>query len=148
MSITAGMYNSSSANFCITKLHGVDLTAEKFLDGDKPVITVDNKYDKMPEAKKGMSYPIPSATAYDLYSGDCEVKTSVWYNYTSTNAVLTPIADGRFVTDRVGDYAIVYEATDNYGNTASEVLWVHASENIALPEIEITGTPDAEIAVA
>lgn len=147
MSITAGMYNSSSANFCITKLHGVDLTAEKFLDGDKPVITVDNKYDKMPEAKKGMSYPIPSATAYDLYSGDCEVKTSVWYNYTSTNAVLTPIADGRFVTDRVGDYAIVYEATDNYGNTASEVLWVHASENIALPEIEITGTPDAEIAV-
>lgn len=147
MSITAGMYNSSSANFCITKVHGVDLTAEKFLDGDAPVITVDNKYDSMPEAKKGLSYPVPSATAYDLYSGNCEVKTSVWYNYTSANAVMVPIRDGKFVTDRVGDYAIVYESADNYGNTAREILWVHASEEVALPEIELTETPDGEIAV-
>lgn len=147
LSISAAMYNSESANFCITEVRGIDLTAEKFMDTEAPEISVDSGYDTMPEAEAGRAYSVPGATAKDIYSGQCEVRTSVWYNYTSENAVMMDITDGKFVPERAGEYAIVYEAQDRQGNLAREILWVHAVTSVAEPVISLTGTPDQEITV-
>lgn len=147
LSVTASMYNAETANFCITKVMGMDLTEEKFYDTEGPELTVDNEYETMPEALVGGSYPVPSATAKDIYSGVCEVQTSVWYNYTSENAVLVDIVNGRFDIDRAGTYAIVYDSADKQGNVSSSILWVHASDSLEKPTISLVGTPQTELSV-
>lgn len=149
MSVSAAMYNTTTANFCITDVFGIDLTAEHFVDDVAPDITVDCAYaaDDMPEAEVGGTYPVPSASAYDLYSGTCTVKTSVYYNYSSDNAVLVDITDGRFATERAGWYAIVYTAADRQGKEAEEILWVHASETVAEPTVTLNGAYETSMTV-
>ena len=63
LSITAENYTSTHAQFCITKVAGVDLSNEGFEVTEQPTITVDTDYDVMPEAVVGKSYPVPTATA-------------------------------------------------------------------------------------
>ena len=137
LSIWAENYNSASATFCITSVRGIDLSVYggKFEENTPPVIDIDSEYETMPEAKLGGAYTIPKATAIDDYSGICDVDVSVWYNYATSNAILVDVADGAFVANRKGYYAIVYTATDRYGNQAQEVLSVHAGNEI--PEIQL-----------
>lgn len=128
LSIDAYNYTGATATVCITEVYGIDdLGNNKFIDTDKPVLTVNDEYDgSMPPALKGYSYVVPEASAYDAYAYDCEVKTSVWYNYGTENSVEVQVKDGKFVTDKVGSYAIVYEAYDKVGNFEKEVLYVFA----------------------
>ena len=51
----------------------MDLSNDGFEVTEQPTITVDTDYDVMPEAVVGKSYPVPTATAHDLYSDDVEV---------------------------------------------------------------------------
>ena len=125
LSVSAEAYASATANFCVSKVLGTDLASGVFLDEDKPVITVNNPYDTMPEGKVGSGYPVPTATAYDLYSGDCKVTASVWYNYQGETPVMMDMVDGKFMPRYVGYYAIVYKAVDAFGNEAEETVWVH-----------------------
>ncbi len=127
LSVSAENYNSNLARFCITKVAGVDLSKTDFEVNEKPIITVNTKYEEMPEATVGNNYPIPTATAKDLYSGEVDVTTTVWYNYSSEDKMSVNIGDGKFFVDKAGYYAIVYSATNRHGLTAEKVLWVHAS---------------------
>lgn len=138
LSIWAQGYNSSAATLCITDVRGIDLSAygAQFEEKNPPVITVDSDYEVMPEAKLGGAYAIPAAKALDDYSGECKVDVAVWYNYSSSNAVLVNIVDGKFNVERKGYYTIVYTATDRYGNVATKVLNVHAGNEI--PAITVT----------
>lgn len=61
----------------------MDLSNEGFEVTEQPTITVDTDYDVMPEAVVGKSYPVPTATAHDLYSDDVEVNVNVWYRRTT-----------------------------------------------------------------
>jgi hypothetical protein len=100
---------------------------------------VDNDYEeKMPSAVVGGTYPIPSATAHDRVSGACGVNVSVWHGYGSASAKMVDVQDGKFAVDKVGAYAIVYEATDRTGNVAKEVLWVRAALSQYLPKLKIS----------
>ena len=137
LSMWAEGYNSANATFCITSVRGIDVSAygEKFEETQPPVIEIDTEYERMPEAKLGGIYTIPTAAAMDDYSGVCDVDVSVWYNYMSSNAILVDVADGKFATNRKGYYSIVYTATDRYGNKAEKVLTVHAGNEI--PEITV-----------
>ena len=140
LTISADMYNGEYANFCVSKLMGANLTDEKYVDNEAPVITVDTEYTEMPATKVGAEYKVPAATAYDsLTASDCKVRTSVWYNYTSSNAVLVQVRDGKFTADRAGDYAIVYETEDRMGNAAREIRWVHAYATLGEPNVAIAG---------
>ena len=139
LTVSADMTTSETANFCLTMVKGIDLKSEKFIDNDAPVITVDGAADVMPLAKVGASYDILAATAYDAVYGATEVKTSVWYNYGTDNQSLVNIKDGKFVPERSGDYAIVYESSDRLGNVALKTLWVKASKNVPVPVITISG---------
>lgn len=142
LTISADMYNGEYANFCVSKLMGANLTDEKYVDNEAPVITVDTEYTEMPATKVGAEYKVPAATAYDsLTVSDCKVRTSVWYNYASSNAVLVQVRDGKFTADRAGDYAIVYETEDRMGNAAREIRWVHAYATLGSPNVAIAGDP-------
>lgn len=126
LTISALNYNGPTANMCFTSIFGVDLSAEIFVDGEAPEITVDCDYDVMPKAVVGGTYPVPSATAVDAVDGTVNVRASVWHNYGTEDATMVGITDGRFAVSSVGTYAIVYEAADFNGNTQREVLWVKA----------------------
>lgn len=146
LSVTADMYSSSRANFCILNVPGIDLSSEVFLDEVPPVLTVDPAFEEMPPAKVGMSYPIPNATAYDEYSGACEVDVSVYHNYNSQDkGTLVDVADGAFFAKYPGHYAIVYEARDGFDNLSTEIRWVHASGTLAPPEVTATLDPEYEL---
>lgn len=123
-----------AANFCISELYGYDFTQENvFVEQDAPEITVDvdEKYVSVqngnnvmiPTAVKGGYYPVPTASAFDAYSGDVKVERKVYHNYISeTNRKERPIKNDTFLVRETGDYTIVYTATDAMGNT-SEVLY-------------------------
>ena len=126
LSISASGYNDVTANICITKILGVDLSAKNYVDEVAPIITIDNRYEKMPNAVVGGSYPVPTASAIDQVSGESNVRVSVWHNYGMDGAKMVDVTDGRFAVNHVGMYAIVYEAADFSGNVEREVLWVRA----------------------
>ena len=134
-----------TANFCISKLFSYDLAREnKFLETEKPEITVDveekyidvmtDSYAFIPQAVVGGTYGVPSAEAFDNYSGKLSVETKVYYNYSNPAATIEyPIQNGRFSVTRPGKYAIVYKAVDAMGNTAEKVYWVTAVAALANP---------------
>lgn len=126
LTISASSYNGPSANMCFTNIFGIDLSANDFIDDVAPEITVDNESETMPTALKGLKYPVPTARALDAVCGETDVKISVWYDYQGQNQKSVNVENGRFKVDRVGVYAIVYEATDFSGNVGREVLWVRA----------------------
>lgn len=131
LSISADEYTGNNpAAFCVTEVFGLDLQ-NTVLETDAPELTVDCDYDVMPEAKVGGTYPVPAAAAFDKYSGNSNVRASVYYNYVSQNAVNLPIVNGRFATELAGTYAIVYETTNIKGKPAKKILWVHAGNPIA-----------------
>lgn len=125
LSVGAVGYTGSAATVCITEVFGIDeLHDNVFIDSEKPNVFIDDEYEKMPIGAKGYEYAVPDAYAYDEYAGNCEVEVSVWFNYGMDNAVKVPVSDGRFRTDRVGTYGIVYGAQDKLGNYAEEVRLV------------------------
>ena len=126
-------YNEASANFVISSLKDVDLGLDYISDEVAPEITVDGGYapDGMPEARVGGYYAVPSATAFDYYSGVCEVTVKAYSDYNSSAKKNVKIEDGKFLTATKGQYAIVYTATDAFGNTATSVYWVHCGSEVA-----------------
>ncbi len=146
LSITGGMYEGAVGRFCIKSLKDVDLSAGELIDTKGPDITVQCPFvNNMPAALKGSSYRIYPATARDANTGVCQVKTTVWYNYTANNAVMVDVVDGVFATDYVGTYAIVYEASDRLGNKSTQVLWVNSYEEIQKPSITLNQEADTQL---
>ena len=107
-----------TANFCIKDLYGIDLQADKSVDSTPPVITPEISEDEMPLGQVGLGYQIPFATAYDLYAGNCTVKTNVYKHYASDAPVSVNVVDGKFVPTSAGWYTIVYTSVDAMGNEA------------------------------
>ena len=142
LSVSGEGFNSPTANICFTKVLGTDVTDYDgiLVDDEPPVITIENPYTEMPEARVGGTYPVFAASAEDIYSGTCEVKVSVWYNYMTDSPVRIDTDGTVFRTERAGWYAIVYTSTDKFGMAASETLWVHAGSPIE--EMRFTVTAD------
>ena len=132
LSMHATDWASPSTQICITSLYGQDnlqeFMASDIEDNDAPIITldIDESYiGNMPKARKGdYYYAVPSAVAFDEYSGYCDVTTSVLYE----NVFNCEIVDGKFKTDKLGIYTIKYVATDKSGNQAVKELYVNCSD--------------------
>ena len=136
-SASAKGYNSATANFVLTEVFGIDLKSTVVVDKEAPEINVDNGYDEMPEAIIGKAYPVPSATAKDDVSGVCDVSVGVYYNYASSSPVAVTAENGKFTPERQGIYSIVYTAKDRSGNTAREILNVHAGNEVEQLKAEV-----------
>ncbi len=139
LTIEAGVYTGETARFLVSEIAGLDLSETEFKETEPPEITVDCDYETMPAAVKGGSYAVPEATAFDVYTGRCAVRTTVWYNYGQSNAAMVQQSGGKFVTAKSGTYAIVYEATDRSGNSAKKVLWVNCVKSLPDMTIKLSG---------
>ena len=143
LTVSASLYNSATANFCLTDVYGIDLTDEIFVDEDAPKIEVQvsdayrvgDTY-QMPEGRVGGTYPVYGATATDEISGKCAVTVKAYYNHLSDKPIAVPIVNGKFATENYGDYGIVYTAYDAMGNEAKEILNVHVGGTI--PALTVT----------
>mgnify|MGYP000077202458 FL=1 len=131
LSLSASGYSSTTANFCLTKVLGADIAGNTFSDDDSPIITVNTHYEKMPEGVVGRAYALPTATAYDDYSGNLIPDVSVYYNYSSAYPVSVSVLNGAFVPEKAGYYALVYSVKDYSGNESEEVYVMHAGGDIS-----------------
>lgn len=153
LSVSAGQYSSSTANFCVLSVFGLgeegELASDEkkvFYDTQGPVITVNSEHaDDMPAAAVGNYYPVPTASAYDEYSGTCDVKVTAWYNYENASSVSVPVQDGKIWIGRPGTYAIVYSAQDKLGKPAEKICWVTADDSLEPLSLELP--PDASASV-
>lgn len=158
ISVTADGYAGETANFAITQVYGYDsLNVEnKFVETDAPEITVDvddkyveydavlNRYAFAPLAVKGWNYPVPTATAYDGYSGSVSVDTKVYFDYTNTKQMVAiDKTTNTFNVKGKGTYAIVYTAKDFMGNTAERIYWVTAVDALDNPLAMTVNKADA-----
>ena len=144
LSVKCEGYNKSSAGFVLTSVKDVDLSSADCPDDIPPEITVISDYDadSMPVARAGAGecYSIPAATAYDLISGECEVKVVVYRDYGMESQSRVNVSGGKFETAYEGTYAIVYAAYDESGNKSEEkILYVTAKERVADIEFSVSG---------
>ena len=141
-------YNDASANFVITGVKDIDLSSEGYTDTVPPEITINTEYDSenMPYARAGENeyYKIPSASAYDLATGECKVNVAVYKYYGTESETRVNVKDGAFNTREAADYAIVYTAADAFGNYAEEkVLYVVAREDLPEMIFNVNGLEDS-----
>ena len=136
LTVTVEDVVADTANFCITRVAGIDLTAELFAEEDAPIVNVPMEQDEMPKGEVGLLYKIPQATAVDYYSGACEVKTSVFRDYATDSPVNVSSSNGAFLPTAAGWYTITYTAKDTLGNEGYTLRNVYVAEDLG--EIEIT----------
>ncbi len=145
LTVQAGDCIGEAANFCISELYGYDFSQENvFTETEAPTITVnvEEKYVSLqngnntmiPTAVVGGYYPVPTASAFDSYSGDLTVERKVYHNYISeTNRTENSIKNDSFLVKKTGNYTIVYTATDAMGNKAEVTYWVKAVRQLDNP---------------
>lgn len=123
LSIIAGNYSSSTFDFVVTNIAGEDLSQETFTPDKKPTLSVDLEQfgDKM-ETVTGELFPIPTCTAYSIYDDNLTVHTKVLFGGTEI-----PVSNGGFVPTEAGEYTIVYETQDDYGNFSVREVKVTAT---------------------
>lgn len=131
--VSASGYSGATANFCITDVFGYDSLADStFEDTEGPEIYIDTDYETMPNAEAGFDkpYPVPSATAFDTYSGVCDVDTQVFLDYASGTPISVSMTQDGFIPDRIGLYTILYTARDAFGKTSWKELSVKAVREV------------------
>lgn len=144
LTVHAEEYATATANFCITRVFGVDLKQESFMEGDAPEITVSMAEDEMPQGQVGYGYPIPEATAFDYYSGVCDVKYSVYRDYAGKQPVSVGVVDNVFTPTVAGWHTIVYTATDALGNEETVERNVYVSSDLGDIDITLPQEPVTE----
>ncbi|MBO5737390.1 MAG: hypothetical protein J6S04_06235, partial [Clostridia bacterium] len=137
LTVTAESLVANSANFCITRVAGIDLTEELFTEEDAPIVNVSMTQDEMPKGEVGLVYTIPEATAVDYYSGACEVKTSVFRDYATDSPVNVSSSNGKFLPTSAGWYTIMYTAKDTLGNEGYTVRNVYVANDLGDIEISL-----------
>lgn len=139
MSITCDDYYASHANFMVLRLMDTDLQADVIKDETGPSLNVNmHGYQTAPKAKTGHPYPIFTASAFDKYDGECEVKVNVFKKY-DTNRINVAFANNEFIPSTNGEYVIEYSANDYSGNATKKTVRVIASDTVIKPIINIEG---------
>lgn len=133
----------TAANYLVTDVYGIDLTELTVDDTEAPVLNVDLPQE-IPTAVVDKEYTIFNASAYDVFSGERTVEKEVWFNYNGSLPISVAIKDGKFKTDKVGLYSIIYKAKDSFGNVAKQIVEV-SCESVGE---QITITPPESYAAA
>lgn len=136
LTVTADSLVGDTANFCITRVAGVDLSSELFMEEDAPIVNVSMSQDQMPKGQVGLSYNIPAATANDYYSGVCDVRMSLYRDYATGSPISVSLANGVFTPTSSGWYTVVYSAKDALGNEGSAIRNIYVADDLG--DIEVT----------
>ena len=149
LEIYADMYSADTAQILILDIIGQDLSEDYLDDTAGPVINVDTSKisnDKLHTGYVGQKFPVFDATSTDTYvSGAVKVDVSAYYGYERTTGVYSSfgsvytrkvnIASGQIATTIPGKYAIVYRATDWYGNKTERVHEIVVEKDVVAPAI-------------
>ena len=132
VSISAQEYFSMNARFLLTYADGKDLTQQYLKDDVAPEIEIETEYSEnnLPAAQVGVPYKVFDASAYDVKSGETDVKTAVYYAYSGSAKGQINIVDGQFTPFIKGKYTIEYKSYDAYGNCAVKTLEVSAYDSL------------------
>lgn len=140
LTISAEKYSADTANFCITSIFGIDdLSEASFNETEGPMIDVSMSQEEIPQGQVGYEYVIPEASAFDFYSGACEVRTSVYRDYTGDAPISVGVVNGKFKPTVAGWHTIVYTSKDMLGNISTEtrnvyIAWDLGDIEVTLPE--------------
>lgn len=149
LEIYAEMYSEDTVQLLILDIVGQDIS-NNFLNDDKgPTISIDTtdfSQEEMHVGYVGQKFPVFNSSASDIYvTGDVKVDVSVYYgyerttgNYSSFGSIYTRkinVTNGCFETVIPGKYAIVYRATDWYGNQSERVHEIVVEKDTVAPAI-------------
>lgn len=147
LSVSADLYVSETANFCISKVRGLDLTAEEYVDTDGPDIALDAAFDVMPRGEVGRAYPIPAASARDTYTGSADVAVTVQQTDGAADGRTLAITVNTFTPDVAGTYCITYTAADAVGNVSQLTRTVEAVDELPPPELTFADAMPSSVTV-
>lgn len=125
VSVYAERWQASSTKIQIKAIGNYtekELVGDYVIDDVKPVVNVDFD-DQGNEGIVGIVYN--SINLFDVQAFDLNgtsVKKQVYYNYGTDKQSSIAINNNSFTPTVPGDYAIVYTATDYYGNTEAKVI--------------------------
>ena len=129
LSISASGYNQDTLEMQIYSLFEQNVIPNREnSDVTSPEITVDYTptENNGVYVAKGKPVTLFDATATDLnLSG--RLRTAVYYNYGQADfEYKVPVVNGSFTPNEVGEYTIVYKASDIFGNTATVEIPVYS----------------------
>lgn len=143
LTITGDDFALGTADLMITKIGNNNLKGELYKDETAPEITLDllgyESESDLPQAAKGLSYPVFSAKAWDKVFGEVDVKTTVYYGYGSQQRYEVDVKDGKFATDVIGYYTIEYLAYDGFKNEGKKTVKIYCGNTSADLSVEAVG---------
>lgn len=137
LSVTAGNYMGSHANFVISKAKGQILTLNEsedklaidvFEDKNSPILELLDGQD-VEYAIKDKKFKLPNVSAYDWESGVLDVTASVYYYLSVDKKVDVSVENGFFTPTKSGTYEIVYKAKDFSGNITEVKKIIATTDN-------------------
>lgn len=118
-------YNSAYAEFDLETIYGVtDFSKATIEDTKAPVIELDNDNNNFNIAVNE-EFKLFNASVTD-YSYQGDLKTFVYYEYNSPQQVQLNIKNNAFTPKKPGNYTIVYQATDAFGNSSTKEVDLYA----------------------
>ncbi len=145
LSIYGEGWNKNSTRICFKNILGyTQEDLENCLQGTvKDEVAPELKVEApqtMPTARVGYYYSVPKATAWDIFTGKCEVYEEVLFN----GKTQVDVVDGKFKVTEKGIYTINYKAKDGNGNETKTTLTVEATDDIPELELELSSGAKTE----
>lgn len=139
-----GLFFSEICGEPITKDNYNQFTSEFY-----PEISVDfgKNEGSVPNAKAGRTYELFNATAFDIVDGYLDVNTEVYYGYENKHKIRVNVSDGSFVADKVGEYTIVYSATNSFGKSSQKLVRINSVKDFAELDLALENEIDYNIPV-
>ena len=127
LTVTFNKVQTDNGSIIFKQIDGIDLGQQYLVDDVAPTLSVDLNGEKVaPNSVLGNTYTVFNATARDFYDAEVPVSTEVKYENLSTgNCYDVFVQNGKFVTDKVGKYAITYTASDLSGNRVQKEIFFY-----------------------
>ncbi len=141
LSVAFDMFIKDSGYVIFSEIDGIDLSQESLIDNEAPLIEVDLQgQERAPNSYKGASYSLFDVNVRDFYDQKCFVTAEVKYNdLLSDEWYDVSVADGAFITDKVGKYEIRYSAKDLSGNVSETSLFFYCFNQAEQINIALDG---------
>lgn len=133
LTVTASSYGNGTAYApieigCVAGEFGESLNVVEYEDLTPPAVSFDLPSDHI-KIFTGCPVKIPVPSVYDasgIKGGAADY--SVWFKLRSSNPKIISYKNGEFVPSRLGDYTVVYTATDFNGNVTTKEIVLNATE--------------------
>ena len=118
-------YNGAYAEFDLETIYGVDdFSKDNIQDTKAPIIELDNNSNNFNIAVNE-EFKLFNASVID-YSYQGDLKTFVYYEYNTPQQVQLNVKNNAFIPKKPGNYTIIYQATDAYGNSSIKTVDLYA----------------------